>query len=39
MEISVVVFYLFMGSPGDHVISILHYMPTAKLMKARDGQE
>jgi len=39
MEISVVVFYLFMVSPRDHVIPLSHYRPTAQLMRDRDRQE
>jgi len=38
MEISIVVFCLTMVSPGDHVIPISHYRPTAQLMQDRDRQ-
>jgi len=39
METSIVVSYLFMVSPRDHVIPISHYRPTAQLIKDRDRQE
>jgi len=39
MEISIVVFYLFMVSPRDHVIPISHSNFAAQLMKDRDRQE
>jgi len=36
MEIWIVVFYLFMVSPRDHLVPISHYRPTAQLMKDKD---
>ena len=39
MQITLVIFYLFMVSSHDHVIPVSHYRPTAQLMKDKDTQE